>query len=110
MALGTLLSIAAIIRIRASLGRLLGKAVARAALVISLLWWALLALIFVAVMLMAAGWTPRHDVVEQTVEDSLGHARGLSNVKGAKGRDYRRGTRHRNGNGAGTRQSRTLGR
>lgn len=56
MALGTLLSTAAVIRIRASRGRLLGKTVARAALVISLLWWALLALLFIAVMLMGAGW------------------------------------------------------
>ncbi len=29
---------------------------------------------------------------EQTVEDQLRHARGLSNVKDAKGSDYRRGT------------------
>jgi hypothetical protein len=32
--------------------------------------------------------------VKQTVEDQLRHARGLANVKGAKGFDYRRGTRH----------------
>jgi hypothetical protein len=33
--------------------------------------------------------------------NDLRHARGLPNVKGTKDFDYRRGTRHRNGNGAG---------
>src|SRR5438132_1523224 len=47
---------------------------------------------------------------EQTVEDQLRHARGLPNVKDAKGFDYRRGTRHRNGNGAATCQPRAFSR
>src|SRR5688572_14747615 len=38
MALATLLSIAAVIHTRASRGRLIGKTVARAALIVSLLW------------------------------------------------------------------------
>jgi hypothetical protein len=46
--------------------------------------------------------------VAETVEDQLRHARGLPNVKGAKGFDYRRGTRHRNGHGAATCQPRAF--
>ena len=49
LVLATLFSLAAALRIAASHGELLGKPVAWAALLISLLWWALLALTYIAI-------------------------------------------------------------
>lgn len=55
MSVATALAVIAIVRVRLSRGALLGAGMAWAGLAISLLWWSLMALVFLLLM----SWTPQ---------------------------------------------------